>query len=255
MDSFSTDAIVLKRKNFGEADKIVTFFTSKKGKIAAVAKGVRKVTSHRAPNIEILNHTQIFLHSTRGLPILTEAAEIKSFPGLKDNLEKLSLCYLLLELVDQFLEEGQENSEIFNLLLVTLKRMEKAATLEKARVLQSSFQIKFLTSIGYLPQLYNCARCRVELTPENNFLSPHLGGLVDEDCSRSTFSSKNVSDQSIKTLRFLEAKPLRLIEKLTLDKKVIKETAALLNFYTVFFLEKDLSSLAFAEKVDRVLSI
>ncbi len=255
MNSFSTEGIVLKRRDWGEADRIVTFFTKKRGKITAVAKGVRKVNSRRAPNIELLNHTNIFLHATRGLPILTEAAEIASFPSLKADLEKLSLTYLILELVDQFLEEGQENSEIFDLLTNTLTAIDQAGSIGKVRILQSSFQIKFLTAVGYLPQLYSCVKCTKKLTSDTNYLSPHLGGLIDEACSQSTLISKPASVDSIKTMRFLEGKPIGLIEKLVLDGQVIKETANLLHYYTIFFLEKDLNSLNFAGQVDKVFAL
>src|SRR3990167_5613366 len=111
MNSFATEAVVLKRRDFGEADRLVTFFTKRKGKVVALAKGVRKVTSRRAPNIELLNHV---------------------------------------------------------------------------RILQGSFQIKLLTQVGYLPELYRCAKCGDPLVPQDNFLSPNIGGLVDEACNRQT---------------------------------------------------------------------
>ncbi len=254
MQSFSTEAIVLKRRNFGEADKLVTFFTKKKGKITAMAKGVRKVSSRRAGNIEQLNHVTIFLHSTRGMPILTEAAEVANFASIKEDLEKLSLSYILLELVDQFLDEGQENQEIFDLLLKTLHAINTTNDMEKVQLLLSSFQIKFLSSVGYLPQLNHCVKCNQKLEQENNFLSPHLGGLIDEACSRETLISKPVSVNSIKTMRFLETKAVETITKLVLDVKTVRETASLLHFYTTFFLEKDLNTLEFATQVSQILA-
>jgi len=73
MRGFKTEGIVLKRRNFGEADRILTVFTKDRGKISVLAKGVRRITSRRAGNVELLNRVSIFLHQTRGMPILTEA--------------------------------------------------------------------------------------------------------------------------------------------------------------------------------------
>ncbi|HEY4694621.1 MAG TPA: DNA repair protein RecO [Candidatus Nanoarchaeia archaeon] len=252
MNSFATEAVVLKRRDFGEADRLVTFFTKRKGKVVALAKGVRKVTSRRAPNIELLNHVRIFLHETKGLPILTEAEEVESFKNLKGDLRKLSISYLVLELVDQFFDEGQKSEEIFDLFVKTIRGIDGNPEIEKARILQGSFQIKLLTQVGYLPELYRCAKCGDPLVPQDNFLSPNIGGLVDEACNRQTLLSKKASVETVKTLRFLKSKPVSLVEKLKVAPNIVKETTEALNFYTTFFLERDLSSPQFAAQVDKV---
>jgi len=253
MNSLSTEAIVLKRVDFGEADRLVTFFTQKRGKVVALAKGVRRVTSRRAPNIEVLNRVKIFLHETRSLPILTEAESLESFVGVKNRLEKLSLSYQLIELIDRFLEEGQETRGTYDLLVNSLRALDENPVLEKCKVLVSAFKIKLLNLNGYLPELYNCALCRKELSPAGNFLSPTSGGLVGEECRNQVLLVKSVTTQGIKTIRFLEKESMERVVKLTLVEALVRETADLLNFYTEFFLERELSSLNFASQIEQVL--
>ncbi len=252
MNSFGAEGIVLKRKNLGEADKIVTIFTRGNGKIKTLAKGVRKVSSRRAGNLEILNHVKIFLHETKSLPILTEVETKNNFTSIKDDLSKLSLVYLLFELVDQFLSEDQENIVVFDLLVATLIAIEGSKSLEKAKVFATNFQLKFLSQVGYLPELQNCVVCSQEIRPETNFLAPYLGGLVDKDCSRDVLLSRSLSLEAVKTLRFLVKTPLEEIYKLSLEKKLLKELLDCLNFYTVFFLEKELNSPRFALAVEKL---
>jgi DNA repair protein RecO (recombination protein O) len=251
MNSFSSEGIVLKRKNIGEADKLVTLFTKNRGKLKTLAKGVRKVNSRRAGNLEIINHVKIFLHETKSWPILTEVETKSIFLGIKEDLSKLSLVYLMFELVDQLLTEEQESPLVFDLLISTLNSINSESNLEKAKVLVSNFQLKLLSQVGYLPQLQNCVVCNERLLPETNFLSPHLGGLVDKKCNQQVILSRSLSLDAIKALRFLARTEMKEIVRLTLEKKLLKEVFDTLNFYTVYFLEKDLNSPRFARAVEK----
>ncbi len=252
MNSFSAEGVILKRRNLGEADKLVTVFTRSRGKIKTLAKGVRKVNSRRAGSLEILNHVKIFLHETKSWPILTEVETKGNFNNIKEDLSKLSLTYLLFELVDQFLTEEQESPFVFDLLVSTLVAIDNSPSLEKAKVFATNFQLKFLSQVGYLPQLQNCVVCDQQIQPETNFLAPYLGGLVDKTCSREVLLSRSLSLEAIKTLRFLIKTPFEEIYKLSLEKKLLKELFDVLNFYTVFFLEKDLNSPRFTLAVEKL---
>ncbi len=86
MSGFKTEGIVLKRRNFGEADRILTIFSKERGKITVLAKGVRRITSRRAGNVELLNRTVMYLHQGRGLPILTEATTLEPYQKIKEDL-------------------------------------------------------------------------------------------------------------------------------------------------------------------------
>lgn len=252
MNSFSSEGIILKRKDLGEADKLITIFTKNRGKVKTLAKGVRKINSRRGGNLEILNQVKIFLHETKSWPILTEVETKRNFSNIKDDLSKLSLVYLIFELIDQFLGEEQENIVVFDLLQATLVAIDESQSLEKAKVFATNFQLKFLNQVGYLPQLQNCAVCDQEIQPEVNFLAPYLGGLVDKNCSKEVLLSRSLSLEAIKTLRFLAKTPIEGIYKLNLEKKLLKELFEVLNFYTVFFLEKDLNSPRFTLAVEKL---
>ncbi|MDO8260035.1 MAG: DNA repair protein RecO, partial [Candidatus Magasanikbacteria bacterium] len=246
MHPFAAEGIILKRKNFGEADKLVTIFSKNHGKIVSVAKGVRKITSRRASSLELLNHVKVSFHQTKGLPILTEAQIQNTFPDLKEDLNKISIAFLVLELVDRLFDEGQENKIVFDLLLDTIGRIDSAQSLAEAKKFQTSFQIKLLTQVGYLPQLYNCVSCERKLIEEKTFLSPNSGGLVDDACNQSILLSKVVAPDEVKVLRFLNNESFSFVERLKLDEGLLNQASELLNYYTIYFLERNLNSIDFA---------
>ncbi|HWY79482.1 MAG TPA: DNA repair protein RecO [Candidatus Sulfotelmatobacter sp.] len=125
MRNFRTEGIVIKRRNFNEADRIITVMTRDYGKIQIRAAGVRKITSRRAAHIELLNHTVLHLYKGNTFAILTEAKMIDDFSSIKENFEKIGLAYHLCELVDGLCPDNQENGKVFELLQKTLRELSQ----------------------------------------------------------------------------------------------------------------------------------
>lgn len=146
MFSFKTEGIILKRRNFGEADRILTIFSLKKGKISVLAKGVRRITSRRAGNVELLNRTVIYLHQGQGLPILTEAESLDTFSKLKGDLTLSTYAYHIIELVDKLTAENQENRVLYEYLVEVLKRLER----RPRQILIRAFETKILSNLGFV---------------------------------------------------------------------------------------------------------
>ncbi len=116
MRSYRTEGIIIKRRNFNEADRIITVMTRDYGKIQIKAAGVRKITSRRSAHIELLNHTVLHLYRGNTFSILTEAKMLTDFSEIKGDFEKVGLAYHLCELVDGLCPENQENRNVFFLL-------------------------------------------------------------------------------------------------------------------------------------------
>ncbi len=146
MRTFTVQGIILKRKNIGEADRILTVFTREMGKMQVKAKGVRKVASKRASHIEPLNKTTLTVYKGSGMPLLTEAVAIKQFNEIKTDLHKVGLAYHICELVDGLCPENQENEAIFALLE---QMLEKLTEDENPSVQIHTFEVQLLTLLGY----------------------------------------------------------------------------------------------------------
>jgi len=141
MPSLTVEGIILKRSNFGEADRMLTILTKNLGKISVVARGVRKITSRRAGNVELLNLVKIGLFKGKGYT-LTEAQSIETFPRIKSNLAG---GFHILELVNKFLPENDPNFRVYDLIVLTLKTFER----NPRQLILRAFEIKFLNMLGF----------------------------------------------------------------------------------------------------------
>ncbi|HEX5439629.1 MAG TPA: DNA repair protein RecO, partial [Ktedonobacterales bacterium] len=103
---YSTEAICLRRTDFGEADRILTLFTPAYGKVRAIAKGVRRTTSRLAGHLEPFTRTQLLLAHGRDLDIVTQAEARERLEALRDDVWHATAAWYLAELVDRFLEDA-----------------------------------------------------------------------------------------------------------------------------------------------------
>ena len=132
MRNFRTEGIIIRRRDFKDADRILTVLTRDHGKIAVRASGIRRIPSRRSPHVELLNHCTLSLYQGSKFPILTEAQTLDSFSSIKDDLHKIGLAYHLCELVDGLCPEGQENRGVFGLVKTTLTRLASTVILERS---------------------------------------------------------------------------------------------------------------------------
>lgn len=146
---YSTHAIVLKRRNVGEADRVVTIFSKEYGRMRVVAKGVRRVHSRRAPSLEVFSHVSLVLHKGKAWDSISEATPIHAFPLLRGSLPRVSYAYYLCELVDAFLPERQEHRDVYALLLDALTALNDTLELDPVAV-SEHFALELLRSLGYL---------------------------------------------------------------------------------------------------------
>ena len=161
MRTFIVEGIVVRRRNVGEADRILTVFTKQYGKMTVKAVGVRKISSKRSSHIEPLNHVVMSLYQGKGMAILTEITTLDSFSPLKENLQRIGFAYHLCELVDGLCPEGQENGVVFQLLQDVLTDLSTATHLAE-RI--HAFEVALLTQLGYWSE--NSARLSTSLVIE-----------------------------------------------------------------------------------------
>lgn len=149
MRNYKAEGIILKRTNFGEADRILTIYTKQYGKLRVLAKGVRKINSRRGGNLELFNHVAILVSSGRNLDVLIEVQLIDSFSSWRKNLKAVGVAYYFCELVDKLTAEGQEHLNVFELLLAYLGKVNDG----KFSDLVVNFERSLLKDLGFgVPQ-------------------------------------------------------------------------------------------------------
>ena len=144
MPAVTTEGLILKRRDFGEADRVLTVLTDRYGKISVIARGVRKITSRRAGNIEVLNRVKLHLFKAKNYN-LSEAESIETFSRLKENLTLSTTAFHILELLDRLTPEEQKNPKLYNLVISTLQILEK----NPRQVFIRSFEVKLLSLLGF----------------------------------------------------------------------------------------------------------
>lgn len=149
--TYKVQTIVIKRINFGEADKILTLFTKRYGKISCLAKGIRKLTSRKAASLELFTLSAVFLAKGKNLDIVTEAKIINSFSPLRKDLKKVALAYKFCELIDRLTADSQSNRLLFGLLEHSL--LELCGPSVNTAILAFNFKKELLQATGFgLPE-------------------------------------------------------------------------------------------------------
>ncbi len=263
--SYSTEAIILKRSDFGEADRNITLFTPHKGKFHAIAKGARRPVSKLAGHVELLNRSQLQLALGRNLDIITQAEVRENFLRLRSELWHMTCGFYLAELVDRFVEEHVTHTDIYTLLLQTLRYLDADAhalvqqraqeslssegnvvsTGGKTSLLLRYFELRLLTSVGYAPSLHNCASCASPLLPQENGFKASLGGALCSQCSH--LWERRLSLNSLKILRYMQENPWRESARIRLNDSLQTELETLMHSLLRFHLERDLKSWSFLD--------
>lgn len=259
--SYSTEAIVLKRTDVGEADRILTLFTPSKGKFHAIAKGIRRPISKKAGHLELLSHSQLQVALGRNLDIITQAEGRENFLHLRTEIWHMTCGFYLAELVNAFIEDHTQNMDVYLLLLEMLRSLESDAETQRQHTLEGIaptgqervrtllllryFEIHLLTAIGYEPAFRQCAQCASELKPEENGFSPSLGGVLCPQCSR--FWARSLSINALKVLRLLQRTQWSQVPRLRLDSSLLFELEVVMHGLLRFHLERDLKTWNFLD--------
>ncbi len=235
------EAIVIKRIDFGEADKILTLYTPSLGKLRAIGKGVRRPTSKLGGHVELFTHSQMLLAKGRNLDIVTQSETLDAFASLREDLERTGYACYVAEVLDRLTADSMEDRPLFTLLLETLRRLDGDRSPEMAVHI---YEMQLLGHLGYRPQLYRCVQCATELGPTANFFSAVAGGALCYDCGRAQPTARAMTVNAFKVLRLLQAGDYNTASRLRLDTPLRHELEGILRSQINYVLEGELKSVA-----------
>jgi len=249
MATYKTKGIVLKRKDVGEADRLVTIFTDTQGKVTARAKGVRWPFSKNRGHLEPLSYSEFLLVEGKEIDTLASAYIIEGFKNIRDNLKKTALCYYFVELCDKMITDREKNKEVFHLLLEVLRFLDKNPLLT---IVARYFEINLLSALGFRPELFFCVQCRRKLQPVTNLFSLERGGVLCPDCGRRLgVGGRRISQKTLKIMRILLEYKLETIAKLKIGDEE-ERLKKILEPFLVRVAERNFKSPDFFQRVQRV---
>jgi DNA repair protein RecO (recombination protein O) len=237
--NYQTEAIVLKKIKLGEADRILTLYTSDYGKIEAIAKGVRRPKSKMAGHLELLTYSQVRLARGRNLDTIIGSQTVDSFMSLKDDLWLTSLGLYAAELVNQFTVVHVASHPLFQLLLETLRHLSQA---ENTELILRYFELHLLDLAGYRPQLQECVSCRLELQPVANAFCSNAGGILCPNCRFEHPASFSISVDALKVMRLFQRSTFEVVRRLKVSQELSQELKAALASYIRYLLEREVKS-------------
>lgn len=150
---YKTQAIILGRRNSGEADKLLTVFSREFGKKQLLAKGIRRVASRRAPYLEPFSYVIMQVYKGRSIDIVTEVESIQTFELLRKRLERIGFGFIALELTERLTAEHQESEIVFTALLAFIAELsQENTTRSKAQEMLVNYKKFLLEHLGFLGQ-------------------------------------------------------------------------------------------------------
>src|SRR6195256_3297619 len=205
--SYKTEAVVLRSIRFGEADRVLHLYTAERGRVGAVAKGVRKTKSRFGGRLEPLSHVELQLHQGSGeLQTITGVQLIHHHQTARDDFYRLSVGLIGAESMLRLFTEQEQNERAFGALVRFLDVLDDsphAAERPMLDPLALAFQLKLLWLSGYLPHLTSCAEGGTD--GRLAAYSPSAGGAVCRDC---TTGAMPLSAAGIRGIEELLRRPL-----------------------------------------------
>lgn len=215
MATYTDEGIVLRRIDYGEADRILTVLTRAHGKIGVIARGARKPQSRLASRTDLFVRSHMQLARGRGeLDVLTQAEPVAmAVPG--HDARRAACAALCAELTDRVLENHHADEEIYVLVAEALAACADAGRDPRAAVVW--FGRRMIDRLGYAPQLHDCASCGQHLPEQPAHFSAPAGGLLCSRCASQDLGAVECSVRAIKVLRIAASDDAAMWSRLRLD--------------------------------------
>jgi DNA repair protein RecO (recombination protein O) len=237
---------VLRKLDYGEADRIFTLLTRTHGKVGAIAKGVRRPESKLGPSLELYGHVDVLLAKGRG--DLDVVAQVQRMPGerIAGDVERMSHAALIVELAERVCEDRHPVDGVYELTVMALDELARETDPRRA---SAYFLMAALDLLGYAPQLMDCATCAKPLAAKPAVFSATAGGFLCDDCAAPLASPPVVPLSAIKVLRLMASGDLATYRRLKLDGELMDAIEGVLTTQLEHHLDRRLKSLQFLHQM------
>lgn len=219
--------IVLRRRDLGEADRIITIFTAERGKLRIVAKGTRRPSSKMAGHLEPFCATRLLVARARNLDIISQAETIEHFSALRASETAIATAGYLAELIDALMPEDQAHESVYELTYAALRLLSED---HDPRLVTHIFEMGLLRQLGYRPELVTCVMCGAEILPVPNGFALD-GGVICPNCLRVRPDAVTLSVNALKLLRAIDRGDIERLFTLRVPNTIWREVGDVLNAY------------------------
>ena len=245
--TYRTQAVILRRRDYADADRILTVYTPRLGKVELIAKGVRKTTSRKAGHLELFSHASLLVAQARTWGIVTEVTTVESFLHLRSDLDRIGWAGYACELVDAFGSVEDESQPLWEMLLFALRVLDSNE--EQIDLFLRWFELHLLSLVGFQPELFNCLACGDELKAVTNYLSLAAGGVFCPRCGEAAGGTEPIEPDLLKVLRYIQRSSWTEVRAVQLRARTLQAVESILYRYLVLVLERQLRSVDFVRRL------
>lgn len=248
MSLYNAEAIVIRTRDFDEADKILVMLTREEGKISAVAKGARRPRGRYAAAAQIFTQVKAALFHGRNLDTLSQIEIIESFRHLREDLVRMAYGSYICELMDEMLREKQRSESAYLLLLTTLHLLN-AAEIDPEPT-RRAYELKLFSILGFRPSFEECVACSKPLgaAPAVRF-APALGGVLCPTCPSEGEVVHRLSRGTLETMKRLMDGDIRKAGILRIAGDMATEMDRAIGDYIKHRTERPLKSKEFLDSL------
>ncbi len=250
--AYATEAIVIRRDDYGEADRLITLLTPDYGKLRVLAKGARKPTSRKAGHIELFTRTRLLLAKGRAFDLITQAELVEAHRPLREEIQRGAPAHYLCELTERFAPEGSDAAPLYDLLAEGLSWLCEA---RDPRLATRYFELRLLTLEGYRPELFRCARTQLPLADDARgapvAFSPSEGGVLSDEAARLARDVFPLSRSGLALLRVMQTQPFEAVQTLDVSRELHAHVERALQLYIGAILERRPRTMTFLDWLAR----
>lgn len=244
--SYETEAIVLDRRPYGEADRILVVFTPQYGRLDLIAKGASKTKSRSGPYLDLCSWVRLELATGRDLDVVRSVQPVRTFTSLGTDLNRYCNACYLVELVKTLTQADEPHLGVFELLSRSLVLLDEGV---EPWVVTRHFEIALLNELGYRPQLFHCVGCNEEITATTNAFSAVLGGLLCANDRELDPVAIPLSVNAQKYLRLMQRDGLAAVARLAPSAHERAEIQSVTESYARYVADRDLRSLQSMQEI------
>ncbi len=248
MALYKTDAIVLGHRNLGEADKILTLFSPDRGKIHAVARGVRRPRNPILAGSQLFSYSRFLIVEGRNLDSISQCEIKESFYRIRQNLESMAYGLYFAELLRASTPIEDKNRELFRFFLKTLYLLQEW---ENKEVLARIYEVKLMAIQGFAPEVFSCVSCG-QSRSSSIYFSPSMGGILCFNCHKTDENAVSISSETLVAFQKMLMQTYEKLKNINISKYTREQLSNILSLFISHQIDRKLKTVQFIKDIKRL---
>ncbi|MDY7036084.1 MAG: DNA repair protein RecO [Thermodesulfobacteriota bacterium] len=247
MKTHTSPAIIMRIKEFGESDLLVTFFTPDQGRLKGVAKGARKSRKRFVNCLDSFSLVDLGYSEKRegDLSFLHSGKLIDAYPGLRSDFGAMARAGYMVELVEILFPWGVADREMFELLKKSLASMAKG---EKVDLILIIFELGAMVLGGYGINFDRCCICERPYKGEGRAVfKREKGRIACLKCQNESALCPGLNPETVRIIKLIQSSPVAFLRELSLKEDIVSEIKPLLKLHREYHIERKLKTARYVE--------